>query len=95
MKTEEMIAVMQAWIAAGKPALQFRCDDGVSCWTDLSCAPGCWDTMYTYRIKPREPREWWVQERLVLQNKSYLFPCKNEPEVMRANGWVRVREVIE
>lgn len=56
MKTEEMIAVMQAHVRG--EAIQCRNKRSAEAWRDPT-PEICWNwPSVDYRIKPREPREW-------------------------------------
>lgn len=86
MTTEEMILVMQNWLAQGKPQLQFRYSNDIAGWTDLAGEPAAWDRQYDYRI---EPREFWIE----LNTESGFGAIAHRKPPIGPNV-VHVREVI-
>lgn len=90
MKTEEMIAVMQAYVCGERLQMRRHPDE----WRDVTSTPS-WDFAYwEYRIKPQEAREWWIvigdKENDSNAKRTWAF---DNPGA--GGGRIHVREVID
>lgn len=86
---------IKAW-ADGAP-IQVR-ESGAAEWHPLTRTAPRWGSRFEYRIKPREPREFWANLYVTSVESGYLHHTKEEAERARTGdciGTVRVREVIE
>lgn len=91
-KLKQMIAVMQEYSSGGRIQILRPGDPWVD-WDRYRAPHWNW-FKYDYRIKPREPREWWINGKLGHMDEHVSVEglrISNGP----IPGWVRVREVIE
>lgn len=97
---QEKIAVMQA--AAEGKTIQTRYHSSTADWRD--CSP-LWDwDAYDYRVKPREPREFWINKPITTKGICcYIYDTEDSArsKTISRGGYsldfetIHVREVIQ